>query len=202
VKKPPILAIIVALAACSPGQQAAPANESIDGGAPANVTNSVPGNVATRQPESRPIPATGDPVLMLEGLGDLRIGQPVPINGTWAERGAQVSDTCRTISSPDYPGVYAIVEGGKVRRITAGERSKVRLAENIGVGSTEEEVGKWFAGFRADPHEYVAAPAKYLTAPNAPSGDPALRFEIGNDGKVSLIHVGTMPVLAYVEGCA
>jgi hypothetical protein len=41
-----------------------------------------------------------------------------------------------------------------------------------------------------------------LTAPNAASGDPALRFEIGADGKVSLIHVGTMPVLGYVEGCA
>ena len=52
------------------------------------------------------------------------------------------------------------------------------------------------------PHKYGAAPAKYLTAPNAPSGDSALRFEIGSDGKVSLIHVGTMPVLAYVEGCA
>ena len=52
------------------------------------------------------------------------------------------------------------------------------------------------------PHEYSEAPAKYLTAPNAESGDPALRFEIGADRKVSLIHVGTKPVLFYVEGCA
>ncbi len=68
-------------------------------------------------------------------------------------------------------------------------------------GSTEKEVRHWFAGFRAEPHKYQAAPAKYLTAPNAAS-DPALRFEIGDDGKVTLIHVGTMPVLGYVEGCA
>ena len=27
-------------------------------------------------------------------------------------------------------------------------------------------------------------------------------IEIGADGKVSLMHVGTMPVLGYVEGCA
>jgi len=139
---------------------------------------------------------------MLEGLGDLRIGQPIPAGSAWAERGAQASDTCRTISSPDFRGIYAIVEGGKVRRITAGGRSTARLAENIGVGSTEKEVRGWFAGFRAEPHEYQAAPAKYLTAPNAESGDPALRFEIGDDGKVTLIHVGTMPVLGYVEGCA
>ncbi len=41
-----------------------------------------------------------------------------------------------------------------------------------------------------------------MTAPNAESGDPALRFEIGADSKVALIHVGTKPVLGYVEGCA
>ena len=122
--------------------------------------------------------------------------------GDWAERGAQISDSCRTVSSPDFPGVYAIVEEGRVRRITVGQRSDVRLAEGIGVGATEAEVDAAFPGFREAPHEYVDPPAKYLTAPNAEGGDPALRFEIGADGQVSLIHVGTMPVLGYVEGCA
>jgi hypothetical protein len=51
-------------------------------------------------------------------------------------------------------------------------------------------------------HKYQDAPAKYLTAPNAASGDPAVRFEIGSGGKVSLIHVGIMPALGYVEGCS
>ena len=106
------------------------------------------------------------------------------------------------MTSPDYPGVYAIVEGGAVRRISAGQRSSIKLAEGLGVGATEADVKKWFPSFRVEPHKYEAAPAKYLTAPNAPSGDSALRFEIGSDGKVSLIHVGTMPVLGYVEGCA
>jgi hypothetical protein len=141
-------------------------------------------------------------VLTLEGLGALRIGQAVPAGSGWAERGAQISDECRLISSPDFPGVYAIVEGGRVRRITVGQRSDVKLVEGIGVGASEAEVRAAFAGFREEPHEYVEAPGKYLTAPNAPSGDPALRFEIGADRRVSLIHVGTMPVLGYVEGCA
>ena len=44
--------------------------------------------------------------------------------------------------------------------------------------------------------------AKSLTAPGASATNPALRFEIGEDGKVSLIHVGLMPQLEYVEGCA
>jgi hypothetical protein len=106
------------------------------------------------------------------------------------------------VSSPDFPGVYSIVEEGKVRRITVGERSDVKLVEGIGVGAPETDVRAAFPGFRESPHKYVEPPAKYLTAPNAESGDPALRFETGADGKVSLIHVGTMPVLGYVEGCA
>jgi hypothetical protein len=116
--------------------------------------------------------------------------------------GAQIPGPCRTISSRDYQGVHAIVEDGEVRRITIGEQSEVKLTEGIGTGSSEAAVREAFSGFREEPHKYVQSPAKYLTAPNAEGGDPALRFEIGSDGKVSLIHVGTMPVLGYVEGCA
>jgi hypothetical protein len=149
-----------------------------------------------------PTAAATSEVLGLEGLGDLRIGKPVPAGSSWAERGAQAGEACRTVTSPAYPGVYAIVEQGKVRRITLGKGSQVKLAEGVGVGDSEAEVRKWFAGFREEPHKYEAAPAKYLTAPNAASGDPALRFEIGQDGRVALIHIGTMPTLGYVEGCA
>jgi len=157
-----------------------------------------------REPAAPPVapPASTPNVIGLEGLGVLKIGQPVPADSRWGERGAQEADACRTISSPDYPGVHAIVEGGKVRRISVGKGSPVKLVEGIGVGASEADVRKWFAGFREEPHKYENAPAKYLTAPNAGSGDPALRFEIGSDGKVSAIHVGTMPVLGYVEGCS
>ena len=141
-------------------------------------------------------------MLGLEGLGDLRIGNAPPEGSSWAERGAQASDTCRTVTSPDYPGVYAIVTDGRVQRITLGKRSTVKLAEGIGVGATEKEVAGWFGGFRASGHKYEAPPAKYLTAPNAAPDSSALRFEIGQDGRVSMIHIGLMPVLAYVEGCS
>jgi hypothetical protein len=141
-------------------------------------------------------------VLALEGLGELKIGQAVPASGSWRQRGAQVPGSCLTISSPDFPGVYAILEEGKVRRITIGGSSKVKLSEGIGIGATEAQVRAAFPGFREEPHKYVEKPAKYLTAPNAPNGEPALRFEIGREGKISLIHVGASPVLEYVEGCA
>lgn len=198
-------ALVLSLAACSPSAIDPPTTNSNMTETemvlpPANDAAMVP--VAT--PTSAPLPAaTADAkVLTLEGLGALKIGQPVPGNTSWAARGAQASDACTTVSSPDYPGVYAIVGGGKVRRISVGKRSDVKLIEGIGVGATEKQVMAAFPGFRDTPHKYVDAPAKYLTAPNAESGDPALRFEIGSDRTVTIIHVGTAPVLGYVEGCS
>jgi hypothetical protein len=148
-----------------------------------------------------PDPAPSANTLTLAGLGNLRIGEKVPATSSWGVRGAVVSDSCLVLSSPDYPDAYAIVEGDKVRRISISEGSKVKLAEGIGPGASEAAVKKLFP-FPATPHKYVDAPAKYLTAPNAASGESALRFEIGDDGMVSVIHVGTMPVLGYVEACS
>ena len=185
------LALASTLGACSQEQKTTATTEA----APATSTATPSG------PAAAPALAASK-VLGLEGLGDLRIGAPPPTSGSWAERGAQASDGCRTLTSPAYPGVYAMVTGGEVKRITVGQRSDVKLAEGIGVGASEADVQKWFAGFRGEPHKYESAPAKYLTAPNAASGDPALRFEIGTNGQVSLIHIGVMPELAFVEGCS
>ena len=200
------LAVASIIGACSPGPDSsnagAPAVSTAETSIVPSASPSPPAteNVAS-EVESTPSPASVK-VIGLAGLDDLRIGEPAPKSGSWAERGAQTGDACRIVTSPDYPGVYAIVENGKVQRITAGERSDVKLAEGLGVGATEKDVKKWFAGFREEPHKYEGAPAKYLTAPNAANGSSALRFEIGEDGKVAFIHVGTMPVLGYVEGCA
>ncbi len=195
-------AVAIMLAACTSDHSAAPDIDSRNSATATNDHNPLDSNTVTPTPVSPPVRASAANVLALDGLGDLRLGRPIPAGDKWTERGAQTSDACRTISSSEFAGVYAIIEQGKVRRITLGQQSNIRLAENIGVGSTEKEVLNAFPGFRAEPHKYVASPAKYLTAPNAVSGDPALRFEIGADGKVSIVHVGTMPVLGYVEGCA
>lgn len=192
--KTPVVSLVtagaLALAACS-----SPADTKADV-APAGDTTATAGGP--------PSPATVSPVaradvLSLERLGDLVIGKPVPSGSSFAERGAQIDESCRTVSSPTYPGVYAIVENGEVRRISLGERSDLKLVEGVGVGATEAEVLKAFPGFEASPHKYVAAPGKYLTQPG---DDPRLLFEIGENGRVSLIHAGLMPQLGYVEGCA
>jgi len=191
--------LLLTLSACSsepadpPPATRGAANES----APAEPSPS-----PAPSPPAEPVAPVGAKLLTLEGLGALRIGQAVPAGSGWAERGAQISESCRTFSSPAHAGVYAIAEDGKVRRITVGQGSDVKLAEGLGVGAAEAEARSAFPGFRDAPHKYSDPPAKYLTAPNTASGDAALRFEIGPDGRVVLIHVGTMPVLGYVEGCA
>ena len=192
------ISLIMALVACSPEPASAPSGSTAAPKAE-NVLEQARPALSPTVPEAAP--AAPD-MLTLEGLGSLRIGKAVPANGSWRERGAQLPGPCRTIGSPDFPGVYAIVEEGRVRRITIGESSKVKLIEGIGTGASEAEVRFHFTGFREEPHKYVASPGKYLTASNAITGDSALRFEIGRESKVTLMHVGTMPVLGYVEGCA
>lgn len=144
-------------------------------------------------------PLTTLSTLTLGGYGGLTIGKPVPAGSDWAARGAQASDACLTLSSPEWPGAYAIVEEGVVRRITVSNKSDAKLIEGIGPGSTEAQVLATFPSFRASPHKYVDAPAKYLTQPG---NDPRLHFEIDDKGKVSLVHVGVLPTLEYVEGCS
>ncbi len=194
-------ALASSLAACSPEPASVPdaASSARDANAPATPAPAPPPKASPPPPlEAGPAPK----VLTLEGLGELRIGEPVPAGSSWTERGAQIPGSCRIISSPNFPAVHAIVENGAVRRITIGAQSKIKLREGIGTGAAEDKVRSVFSDLLEEPHKYVEKPAKYLTTPNAAGGDPALRFEFGREGRVSLIHVGTMPVLGYVEGCA
>ena len=184
------LPLTVVIAACSPA-----ADESAE----ATATDAAE---TPATPAASPVPQMTAPVadvLALEGFGGLTIGEAVPEGSDFALRGAQASDVCLLYSATEYPGVYAIVEQGQVRRITVARDSTVRLVEGIGVGSTEEEVRAAFPGFVASPHQYVEAPGKYLQQPGS---DPRLRFEIDTDGKVSAMHVGMKPQLEYVEGCS
>jgi len=175
-------------AACSPGSEELVADETI-------TTTS-----ATKSATSAPATAVDANTLTLEGLGELRIGQPIPSGSSFASRGAQIpGSTCHTVSSPDYPGVIAMTVDGELRRITVSDDSKVALVEGIRAGSTETEVRATFPGFEQSPHKYLSAPGKYLTQPGA---DPRLHFEIDTDETVSLIHVGALPELTWVESCA
>ena len=194
-----LLAALALLAACS-NDSAEDAEVSTDAEqATAAETDSAPVASEPAGDSASDSPTGADTTLALEGLGDLTVGQRVPSGSSFAARGAQVSDACTILSSPDYPSVYAMVTEGVVKRITVSEGSPVRLVEGIGPGSTEAEVTAAFPGFVASDHKYVAAPAKYL---KQPGGDARLMFEMGSDGRVQHVHVGMEPELSWVEGCA
>lgn len=188
-------ALALTLAACS-----APAPDS-EATATPDTTASASASATATTPAPSASPSVSARTLTLEGLGKLRIGEPVPADSGWTTSETGGPDACLVYNSRDYRGAYAIVVGGKVRRISIGEGSDVKLVEGIGFGSTRAQVDANLPGFRETPHKYVAGGVD-LTAPNAASGDPAVRFEMGADGKVSIMHVGTEPVLGYVEGCA
>lgn len=189
-----LLPLTLAATACSPAAEDPVAEP--DASAPTTVVDG--SNAAGPAPE--PAASADANTLTLAGLGDLIIGQPIPAGSSFASRGAQIPGTdCRTVSSPDYPGVYAMTTDGEVRRITLSDESEVALVEGIGAGASEAEVRAAFPGFEQTPHKYLAAPGKYLTQPG---DDPRLHFEIDTDRMVSLIHVGLLPELTWVEGCA
>ena len=142
---------------------------------------------------------SGDNILTPDGLGLLVIGKPLPAGSSWTVSGAQVSDSCLIAASRDFPSAYAILEDGVVRRISAGDGSALALANGVKAGMAESEVRRRMGALRSEPHAYVEPPGKYLFASGA---QPRVMIEIGAEGRVNQLHVGTMPVLGYVEGCA
>ncbi|MCW3834627.1 hypothetical protein ACFQ1E_03830 [Sphingomonas canadensis] len=189
-------ALALSLPACSPKPAETPANDA--------AANAVDANAAA--PATAPSPAAAAAaaanVLTPEGLAELRIGEPLPAGTAWKKDEQQASDSCITYSAAAFPGVYAIVEDGAVRRISVVEGTAVKLATGIGIGATEAAVRAAYPGLIERPHDYTPAPAKNLTTPGTKGRNPGLRFEIGEDGKLSIIHAGAEPVLGYSEGCA
>jgi hypothetical protein len=181
--------LALALAACS----AEPADDAAAPAASASASTTPAAPVAEEVVSAN--------TLTLEGLGPLKLGQAVDPASGFSARGAQASDACIVMSSPSYPDVYAIVEGGTVQRISVSQGSTVTLIEGVGPGATRATVDGAFPGFVEEAHKYVPG-GKYLTAPGAERGDPAVRFELDEGGKVTTVHVGMMPVLGYVEACS
>lgn len=150
--------------------------------------------------------------LTAEGWGPLRIGmtraEMVAAAGDDANPeavGGPDPESCDELRPRQAPeGMLVMLLRGVLARITVSEPADVRTASGISIGDPASKVREVHGdGLLATPHQYIAAPAEYLTAWKvAPPSENArgIRYEIGLDGRVMHIHAGG-PSIEYVEGC-
>ena len=159
-------------------------------------------------------------VLTSEGLGPLRIGMTLaeitaaagPDSDPEAVGGPEPEscDQFRPERAPD--GVIVMVQDGRLTRISLGEGSRIATDRGIRVGDPAARVRAAYGSSLTEmPHEYIEAPAAYLThwdgnvRPGAGGyvEDPAargIRYETDERKRVTLIHGGGTSI-QYVEGC-
>lgn len=159
-------------------------------------------------------------VLTPEGWGPLRIGMtraeidaalgpdanPESVGGPEPE----VCDIYRPSRAPE--SMRVMVESGKLSRIELVEASNIKTPQGFSVGDSADSIKQALGdALIIEPHKYADAPSEYLTIWNGgPATGPGgyvedvqargIRYDIGDDGNVSLIFAGG-PAIQYVEGC-
>ncbi|AQR62187.1 hypothetical protein BZG35_11435 [Brevundimonas sp. LM2] len=201
-----VAATALLLAACGePEPAAAPAIET-----PAIVP---PAPAAATAPAAN--------VLTAQGYGPLRIGmtraEVVTALGDDASPNTaggaepEVCDVWRPEQAPE--GVLVMIQDGVLTRISVARTTAWKTDRGFGVGDTAAAIKAAYGPLVvAQPHKYSAPPAEDLfvwqTGGPATAGEyvqdaaaRGIRYEIGSDGKVSMVHVGG-PAIQLVEGCS
>lgn len=177
---------VLALAACN---QAA---------APAEPASAPPAATPTPGPVNLTPKGLG-PILI--GMTDAEVRAAAGAANIAPSAGADASEGCSQMRLQGaYPGVILMLEEGKLTRIDLDDQSTFKTDKGIAVGATPAEVMAAYPDAQASPHKYSDAPAQYLTVWTVPDKEGTV-FEVGNEGKVSIIHAGG-PSIQYVEGCA
>lgn len=118
-------------------------------------------------------------------------------------------ETCDQFRPARMPeGVLAMLENGRLTRISLVRESRLRTDRGVGLGSSSAAVrAAYEGGVVGTPHKYRDPPSEYLTTwsrkaePDRPSPtDRGIVFEVDAGGVVDLIHAGG-PSIQYVEGC-
>ena len=201
-----LVALIILLPACR-------ADTSDTARATGDMAAADTATVAGRTPSAPAAdPAPDDTLVTPDGWGPLRIGMrraevvaaagedanPDLVGGPDPEQ----CDEFRPLNAPE--GILVMIERGVLTRISIGEGPDVTTPAGLRVGDPAEIVISTLgASARVEPHEYVEAPARYVTLWRQPPPDPArrgVRYEIGLDGDVERIHAGG-PSIEYAEGC-
>ena len=165
-----------------------------------------------------PAPPVATNVLTAEGIGPVRIGMTAAeLTAAWGADsnpgavGGPDPEACDEYHPANAPaGVNVMVRDGVLTRITLMRDAAIRTDRGFGLGDAAMAVKEAYGGaVFAQPHKYEAAPAEDLFAwarggSTAYVTDPAargVRYEVGSDGRVRMIHAGD-PSIQLVEGCA
>jgi hypothetical protein len=94
---------------------------------------------------------------------------------------------------------------GRISRVDVGRPSVVRTASGVGIGSTEDEVMRTYAGrIRVEPHPYTGRRGgQYLIYTPADPSDQHLSLIFETDGqRVVSFRAGLKDAVGLIEGCA
>jgi len=105
--------------------------------------------------------AAAAPFLTPDGWGTVRIGmteaQVAKALGAKLD-GEALDDECTCVekAAAAYPDMWFLFEGGKLSRISIGEKSRITTPRGIGIGATADQVRKSYpGGLMAEPHYYL-----------------------------------------------
>lgn len=213
---PFVVAVALALSACSEERGSAPAPEPtadpvVARDAPAAAPPPVSpdeGAPAETAHVSGPLPAAG--TIGFEGFGPAAFGSSEEeVRMAWGSDLGEAAPSepggCYYLAPQPPPAdgyrIAFMIEGDRFSRVDV--RAEEVVAPGGGrVGMNAEEIGRLY-GDRVErrPHKYVEG-ARYLRIPDAAGGNGVLLFATDADGRVTEWRVGVPPQVDYVEGCS
>lgn len=211
-----LLALLTACASETPqpSPDAAALDTGVAGGTDAPIAPGDQRASTDPQGETRPgTPPDTRPNARLitpDGWGPLRIGmsraEVVAAAGEDANPdavGGPDPERCDEFRPRDAPaGVLVMIEQGVLTRITVSRNRDIATPAGFRVGDAGAAVAAEY-GARAtiEPHQYVAAPARYITVWQSGSAERrGIRYETGADDTIIHLRAGG-PSIEYVEGC-
>lgn len=149
----------------------------------------------------------GDATLSAAGLGPIRIGESIaPVQSALGyhlneSEPVELSSGCGefAVRVESNASIYMLTQDAIVQKIVIDGPTGIRTAEGIAVGDTAAQVLAAYPDAERDSAEYTPPPGHELFVWTDRENYVGLRFEIGEDERVTAIHAGHD--LRNDEGC-